>query len=107
MTLNELLDEAKKITGSDYKTAIAIGLKGQHISNWRKHRCKPNSDSRIQLANLLHMTTEELSAHIALESETNEEKRNYWKKIGGIAAALVLSIALHPAAEHISTLYIM
>lgn len=103
MNLNELLNLAKDRTGSDYQTARELGnKKGSYVWNWRKGLCKPNASARVLLARITGVSLEEVNAIIELEGETDSKKIALWKKLGGIAAALVLSNALAPTAEQVA-----
>jgi hypothetical protein len=47
------LDQARKLTGSDWKTAQRLGLTPQHLSNYRNGHRQLTPAAAIKLANLL------------------------------------------------------
>jgi transcriptional regulator with XRE-family HTH domain len=108
MELNSLLDKAKEITGSDYKTASLMGLKGQHVSNWRKGRCKPNAESRAMLAAILKMDISDINVAIDANKKDKERMQEFLKKFENLAASVIICSALSLAAiQQFSSVYIM
>jgi transcriptional regulator with XRE-family HTH domain len=51
-TTQELLDKAAAATGSDYKTAKALGITPQRLSDWRHGRQNPQPEDKALLASL-------------------------------------------------------
>ena len=79
--ISEYLDRAKEVTGSDYKTAKAIGVTRQQISTARsKGHLGP--DPLGMLAELLKISPFEIVAEIYKERTENPEMKNYWGKKG-------------------------
>lgn len=50
LDLNQLLDKAKEVTGSDYATAKRIGVSPQIISDWRGLRRNPQPEDATLIA---------------------------------------------------------
>lgn len=96
-----LLDEAKEKAGfkADNELALAIGVKRQTISNYRKGRSTPDDYAKSKIADLTGRSLQEVIARIELENEPNEEKRRYWenfyKRLGGVAASIVAVVTLN------------
>jgi transcriptional regulator with XRE-family HTH domain len=92
--LVEYLDDAKAITGSDYKTAQIMGVTRSAISNYRAGRNTPDEYGVFQLAEILKISERELFIDLAMQKEKNPEKRHYWEKLGGVAAKIFLSLSV-------------
>lgn len=100
-TIESLLDEAKLKAGfkADNELALAIGVTRQAINHYRKGRSTPDDYAKSRIADLTGRQLREVIAKIEAENEPNEEKRKYWenlaKRIGGIAASLLISVTLN------------
>jgi len=84
---NELLDEAKKTTGSDYKTAQALQVTSQRISDWRKGRQRIPHGDVVLLAQIAGLEPEAWAARIICSHYEGD-------KLHRIESALKKSLAL-------------
>lgn len=97
---NEWLDVAKAKSGSDYKTAKAIGVTPQAINKARHARTMHNNTAR-KLAEYLGVNPLEIIA--SMEAERHPEEAGNWQK--WVAACLVsglLIISGNPVNEALS-----
>ena len=92
--LVQYIDDAKAITGSDYKTAQRMGVTRAAISRYRNGVGFPDEYGVFQLAEILGMDERELFIDLAMQKEKNPEKRHYWEKLGGVAAKIFLSLSV-------------
>ena len=111
-TLKDLLDQAKAITGSDYKTAQSIGLSRQNVSHVRNGRQGLNDDNAFLLAELIDVNPSEVLAIVNANRTKNPEMKKRWeewgKKVSSYAAGLlVVTPALLQQIVDFRTLYIM
>lgn len=88
-TINNYLDEAKKITGSDYKTAKALGVSRQALSTMRSREAISNE--KAALLGML-IGTDPLTIIAAAEVMKHPDKREFWAK--WIAATVIMSVAI-------------
>jgi transcriptional regulator with XRE-family HTH domain len=105
MNTAELLDRARERAGnvSDYRIAKTLGVSTTTVSQWRSARSYPDLLHVFQLAELAGMS--EVSSQIAASLELDRaaraarpEQAEAWRqvleRIGGIAAAVMLSVGL-------------
>jgi hypothetical protein len=91
--IDDLLDAAKEKSGSDNKTAAAIGVDRQQVSGWRRREYLPNDVHRAELCKLTGWSLEEVVA--AVNYEKNPEYwENFLKRLGGIAAGVFVAVNL-------------
>jgi transcriptional regulator with XRE-family HTH domain len=74
VTINELLDAAKKVTGSDYKTAKALGVPTTHISNWRHGGRNPQPEDLALIAGLAGLDAEAVLVRAIIDKHRNTSK---------------------------------
>ncbi|RYE81479.1 MAG: hypothetical protein EOO80_01015 [Oxalobacteraceae bacterium] len=76
VTVNELLDAAKKVTGSDYKTAKALGVPTTYISNWRHGTGGRNAqpEDLALIAGIAGLDAEEVLVRAILDKHANTTK---------------------------------
>jgi hypothetical protein len=92
--LNELLDRAKKVTGSDYETAKRIKTSRQSISNWRAGlKTCPPTDQAL-LAAVAGLDAPQMLARATIEKHLGTEKGDLLLK--------ALGKLLHPTGEAIA-----
>lgn len=84
--LSDYLDLAKELTGSDYKTAQAMGVTRAAISNSRKSGSM-DIDNCVKLAKILDIHPEGIIA--ACDVARNPENEKFWLK--WVAAAIIVS----------------
>jgi len=98
--LNQLLDEAKKVTGSDYATAAAIGMSRQHVSNWRHGKdCSP--ENVALLASVAGLKPEEwLVRAVIAKHEGTEKGDRLYKALGKASAVIGAAMASSGASAH-------
>ena len=87
-TLIELLDEAKIVSGSDYKTAERLGVRRQYLSDARKGKGFSVEKCR-ELAEIIKKSPLEIIA--AAEVAKHPERKKDWSKwVAGFAITTVL-----------------
>jgi len=100
--IDKLLNEAKIKTGlkSDNALALEIGITRQVMSMARHGKTTFNAYARRRLADLTGRSTDEINALIEIETETDEAKKEYWrnfyKRLGGVAASFTTIALLSP-----------
>jgi len=93
-TLIQYLDDAKTITGSDYKTSQAMGITRQHLSAWR---CgNPISDDMAyKLGQVLGVSALEIIANQNAERTKDNKMRKVWEMLArSVAASLLVVVGL-------------
>lgn len=110
MTITELLDIAKELTGSDNLTAKRIGVTSAVISNWRTGKREPTNRQCLELATLIgvHWSMVVKASEIAAAIRRNEpEQASRWERVSTIqswaAALLLLSVIVWPQAREPKT----
>lgn len=88
-TVNDLLDAAKKVTGSDYKTSEALGVDRQMISGWRHGKSKPNDEHRAVMAQITGWSLAEVVAAVNAK-ENPEFWENFLKRSAETTVAALL-----------------
>jgi len=93
LQVSQLLDEAKKVTGSDGKTAAELLVTAQRISDWRNGR-QPMPAADVALAaQVAGLEPEAWLARATVESYSGEKaeklKRALKKSLAAIGAALI------------------
>lgn len=100
--LLELMDAAAEVTGSDYKTAKALGLTPQRLSDWRHGRQNPQPEDYALLAKLAGRDPEAalVRATLAKHAGTPKGERllsalgKAWHQTGAVATSLTFAIAV-------------
>jgi len=72
--LEALLEEAKKKTGSHYKTAKAIGVTPNRLNDWRQGRVKAQPEDHALIAAVAGMNAEEALIAAVLEKHRDTPK---------------------------------
>lgn len=91
MDINDLLDKAKEISGSDAKTAKKLGVGAQLVSNWRKGRSSPNLDHIDELSELTGIPFETCAYAVGVTKEKSAGVvGRFTKKFEQIGVALLL-----------------
>jgi Helix-turn-helix. len=110
MTITELLDIAKDLTGSDNLTAKRIGVTSAVISNWRTGKREPTNRQCLELATLIgvHWSMVVKASEIAAAIRRNEpEQAARWERVSTIqswaAALLFISVIVWPQAGETKT----
>jgi hypothetical protein len=98
--VNRFLDDAKAITGSDYKTAKALEISRQGISTMRERGTMSN-ESAARLAALLMVDLTEIIA--VCEIAKHPEKKAFWAK--WVAATVIMSVIFIAKYTDDSTAY--
>lgn len=92
--ISEYLDDAKEITGSDYKTAQALEVTRAAVSKWRRTEIIGNKHAP-KLAELVGVNPGEIVA--ASDSVLHPENRIYWERwVAGFAILAVGIMGLFP-----------
>ena len=73
-TVTQLLDAAADATGSDYKTAQAMGVTRMMLSDWRTGRRNPQPEDHALLAMLAGKDPEEALVRAVLEKHRDTAK---------------------------------
>ncbi len=89
-SLNDYLNEAKKITGSDRQTAIRLGCTAQNISHARRGEGL-GDEYAVKIAQLLGVDERLViySAKCESKRENKEFWQEQWEKIAGAVACLM------------------
>lgn len=87
-TVNDYLNDAQKLLGSDYAVAKRLEVSRQAVSTWRK-RGSLDNENAFKLAQLLNVNPIEIIA--AGEVSRNPGKADFWAKWGAVAG---VSLAL-------------
>ena len=86
--ISDYLDEAKVITGSDYKTAQLLGVTRQRVSSMR-HDQNISNENAARIAKIIGVDPLEIIA--AGEVCKNPAKAEFWGK--WVAATVIMSVA--------------
>lgn len=89
MDVTKVIDEAKERLGveSDYALAKKLEINQARISQYRKGKESLDAYACARLAEVLKMDPFELLAQVEAETEKNETRRTYWKKVAERMAA--------------------
>jgi len=99
-TLIELLDEAKKVTGSDYKTAERLEVRRQYLSDARKGKGFSVEKCR-ELAEIIKISPLDIIA--AAEVAKHPERQKNWSK--WVASFAILSVLIMGSTSYKSKAY--
>jgi len=77
----QLLDEAKVKTGSDYKTAAALSVTPQRVSDWRKGRQPVPVADVVLLAQLAGLEPEAWAARAIVEEYEGAKRESLQKAL--------------------------
>lgn len=95
--IRKLLDASKHAAGieSDYALAKTLGISKARISAYYSGKETPNEYACLKISELTGIPLDKVIASVKAESEKDEKRRieweNYIKRLGGIAAAVVLT----------------
>ena len=70
--IDDFLDEVKKVTKSDYRTAAVLNTERQKVSGWRARRFFPRNKEIIQLCEIADLDLK--SAILAVEYSRENER---------------------------------
>ena len=87
--ISDYLDDAKKVTGSDYKTAQRLEVTRSAVSHMRKTNTIGNKYAP-RLAELIGVHPGEIIA--ASDCETHPENRIYWERWVAVVAILAVGV---------------
>jgi hypothetical protein len=90
-TIEDLLDAAKAVTGSDIKTGKALDVLQPTVAGWRRGKSRPNDKHRAMLAEITGWSYEEVVAAVNANDDP-EFWGNFVKRLGGIAAAVLVCV---------------
>lgn len=99
-SITELLDAAKKITGSDYKTAKLLGITPARLGDWRGGRQNAQPEDHALLAAVAGFDPEKalVRAVLAKHADTPKGERllsalgKAWHQTGAVAMSLTFAI---------------
>lgn len=74
MKFLEVVDIAKKKTGSDNATAKALGIDRRVISNWRQRGIQPSFENGVMLCNLADINP----ALVVLDQQPADSPARHW-----------------------------
>jgi hypothetical protein len=89
--IEQILNEAKAITGSDRQTALRIGYTAQEIAGWKAHRRPVPVEATTKLAQLIGKPPFQLICEIEASQAKSEESRKYWASLRRNAAAAAVA----------------
>ena len=94
MDMAKVIDEAKEKLGveSDYSLAKRLEIPNPRISEYRSGKARPDAYACARLAEILEMDPFELLAQVEAETEKNETRRTYWKKVAERMAAGTVAV---------------
>ena len=97
----QLLDAAREVTGSDYKTAKALEITSQRISDWRKGRSPMPVADVVLLADLAGLRADEWAARAIVEKYEGTAKGDkLYRALGKASLAIGAAIASSGASAH-------
>ena len=97
----QLLDAAKAVTGSDYKTAKALEITTQQISNWRNKRASLPVADVVLLADLAGLKAEEWAARAIVQKYEGTPKGDkLFRALGKVLVATGGAVASFGANAH-------
>ncbi len=123
--LNELIDRASSIAGSDYKLAQALKIPRGHVSQWRHGKRTATPEDQAQLAGLAGLDAQAWLVRATLQKHEGTEKGDRLMKVlgkallatgatvasAGASAAAIFGSTAHNALTEVltaySTMYIM
>lgn len=97
MKPSEYIDKAKEKLGltSDYAISIELGVDRKRISRYRNGESYFDEYMTFKVAEILEMNPEKIICDMKIQSEKNEDKREFWiEQLGkqtGMATPLFLS----------------
>lgn len=113
-TTNDFLDMLKSRLGlaSDYALSKFLGCGQSRISNYRNGRSHLGDEEALLMAELLEIDPAYILATVHAERAKGEVQKRVWadiiKKIGGVAAALLLCIyALPLLSNHADGMFVL
>ncbi len=101
----DLLDRAKVKLGSDYKAAKVAGVSRQFVSQVRSGRGHFNGAHAARLAELLGENPINAALRVEADRVQSDEDRRYLKRLGGLAASVILSLNLFTVSPDVSAGY--
>ena len=99
-TIEQFLDKAKDITGSDYKTAQRLQVTRATVSGWRR-RGSMDNENAAKLADLVGINPMMIIA--ASEAAKHPGKAEFWGRwvaAGTAAAAILTALIFRESAEY-------
>jgi hypothetical protein len=94
----QLLDAAKAVTGSDYKTAKALEVTSQRLSDWRKERQPVPVADVVLLAEIAGLRPEEWAARAIVERYEGTAKGDkLYRALGKSSLAIGAAVASNGA----------
>lgn len=91
--IDDFLNEVKKNTGSDYKTAAVLGLERMAVSSWRTRRAMPSNKHVIILCDEYGLNLEEAIRAI----EYSRENERPLKQAGFVSLELLGAVGVSSA----------
>jgi hypothetical protein len=92
--IDQLLDAAKDVTGSDYKTAKALEVSSQRISDWRKKRSPMPVADVVLLADLAGLRPGDWAARAIVEKfEGTAKGDKLYRALGKASLAIGAAVA--------------
>ena len=91
-TVDNYLDLAKKKSGSDNQTSLALGLSRQAVSKWRKGN-PMSEDNLIALAEYIDTPFEAVLASYHFHRTKSPLSKKAWARLGKSVAACILAAA--------------
>lgn len=100
MDMSKVIEAAKKALDveSDYALAKKLEIPNNYIADYRSGKRRPDAYACARLAEVLEMDPFELLAQVEAETEKNEGRRAYWKRVAERMAATSMAAFLVCAA---------
>ncbi len=94
MDVNKLLDEAKRVTGSEFDKDLAprLGVKPTSISNYRKGVSSPDPVVCAALAGLTGIPLAKVIGIVGEARAISREEKAVWRKLAATAALLAVVV---------------
>lgn len=91
-TFHDLLDRAKARTGSDRRTAAAIGITQGSVSDWRNGK-HPSDEQALKLAELVELDGAYVLALVRASRAKSDAARDTWRRVAQAFATVLVSVA--------------
>lgn len=98
--IQQLLDEAKAATGSDYKTAQMLGITRGRLSDWRNGKQNPQPEDYALIAAIAGQDAEEALVSAVLRKHANTPKgERLVTALGKVLSAAHAAVAVFVCAS--------
>lgn len=102
--LNELIDRAKAIAGSDYALSKSIGVSRQRISNWRHGHVPCPVEDQALIAAAAGLDPTEFLVRAVVQKHEGTEKGDRLMRVLG-KSSLAIGVALAGVGAHAQAIF--